>query len=723
MPFAKAMAAAIKGWQEKDSLVIALYGQWGSGKTSLKNMILESFNEGKGKRPLVVEFNPWHWSGRDQLLKAFFHEIGLTLGHADTSTKKNKDRSQRWQRYGAYLSLGASITASLKEILPFWGIPGASLLCGLAEQGLGKASQTIQDGAKGLGGEKERAVSSLYDLKRDLTEDLKSLKRPILIVMDDIDRLTADEIRVLFQIVKANADFPNLIYLLLFQRDVIEKSLDNYQGNISGSDFLEKIVQVGFDIPLIERQKLERVLFTKIDELLNPLGENQRFDERRWANIFIPGIRPYFQSLRDVNRFIATLSFHITLFRNGDSFEVNPIDLIALEVLRVFESAVYQRIPEAKSILTGITDSSRDGKEQKETDKALIQSIIEQASADNQPHVKEILKELFPRVDGLLGEFSFGSGFGDNWYRDLRACHEGVFHKYFQFSIPEGDISQQDLDRILKNVGNKDKLVSEFRALNERSLLGIALNRLESYKENIDIKHALPFVTAIFDIGDELPEKPPGFYVFGYDTHAYRIIYFYLMQEKDVAKRAEILRKAIKASKGLYLPIYLVEGEIRKPDRDKSQEKFLVEEKEVESLKAICLKKISAAAKSGLFRNHKKLLRILYTWRAWQSPQDPQAWVKKLVQNREGLLIFLKAVLQSSASQGMGDYVAKITWYIQLKTIEDFIPLATFEQKINKIAMEGISPEEKRAIYAFHKALKRREAGKADDDWRHDDED
>lgn len=41
----------------------------------------------------------------------------------------------------------------------------------------------------------------------------------------------------------------------------------------------------------------------------------------------------------------------------------------------------------------------------------------------------------------------------------------------------------------------------------------------------------------------------------------------------------------------------------------------------------------------------------------------------------------------------------------------------------DKIDMGGIIPEEKRAIDAFHKALKRKQAGKADDDWRHDDED
>jgi len=721
LSFARSVAAAIRGWQEKDSLVIALYGQWGSGKTSLKNMILDSFREDNQEGPFVAEFNPWHWSGRDQLLKAFFHEIGLTIGLSD-ATSTGMARTEKWQRYGAYLSIGASISGSLKEILPLLGVPGVGILLDLAEKGLAKSSQAIQEGAKGLKKEKETAASSLYELKREITEDLRSLKRPILIVMDDIDRLIADEIRILFQIVKANADFPNLIYLLLFQRDIIEKSLDQSQGIISGKDFLEKIVQVGFDIPLIERSRLERILFAKLDELLSPLGDNERFDNRRWGNIFIPGIRPYFQSLRDVNRFIATLSFHISLFRNADSFEVNPIDLIALEVLRVFEPAVYRRLPEAKSVLTEKSDSSHHSKEHQDEDKAFVQSIIDQAPPENRQYVREILKELFPCIEWMLGGSRYGSGFADGWYRELRVCYPDVFQRYFHFSIPEGDLSQYDLDRILKNVSDRDKLVAEFRALNKRKLLGTALDRLEAYKEKIDIKHALSFVTAIFDIGDELPEEPPGFFMFGPDTHANRIIFWYLIREKDVGIRTDILKKAMNASSGLYFPIYCTQSEEDKQGRQKEPDKFLVEKQDVEALKSICLRKISAASKSGLLKKHLKMLRILYCWRIWKSIETPQAWVKRLIRSREGLLIFLKTALQQSSSQGIGDYVAKIYWYISLKTIEDFIPVDLLEKKIKIIQVEKLTEEEKRAIDAFHRALKRRQAGKSDDDWRHDDD-
>ena len=39
--FAESLASAIKGWTGNDSLIIALYGSWGSGKSSVKNMVLD----------------------------------------------------------------------------------------------------------------------------------------------------------------------------------------------------------------------------------------------------------------------------------------------------------------------------------------------------------------------------------------------------------------------------------------------------------------------------------------------------------------------------------------------------------------------------------------------------------------------------------------------------------------------------------------------------------
>lgn len=65
VPFAKQLAAAIASWKEDESVVIALYGRWGIGKTSVKKPCFGRA-AGKGAEPPdVVQFNPWHWTGHD----------------------------------------------------------------------------------------------------------------------------------------------------------------------------------------------------------------------------------------------------------------------------------------------------------------------------------------------------------------------------------------------------------------------------------------------------------------------------------------------------------------------------------------------------------------------------------------------------------------------------------------------------------------------------------
>jgi predicted KAP-like P-loop ATPase len=73
--FAEHVAAAVRSWAGHDSLVLALYGQWGSGKSSVKYMVVDSLRSDKATTPYIVEFNPWQWAGQEQLSEAFFREI------------------------------------------------------------------------------------------------------------------------------------------------------------------------------------------------------------------------------------------------------------------------------------------------------------------------------------------------------------------------------------------------------------------------------------------------------------------------------------------------------------------------------------------------------------------------------------------------------------------------------------------------------------------------
>ena len=306
--FAGSLASAIKGWKGNESLVVALHGPWGSGKSSIKNMVLEALRHSDKTSHIVLEFNPWQWAGHEELAHAFFHEVGLALGRADTS-KEGKKRATKWKSYAAYLKAGSFLAGGIRKLvmglLVLIGVLGISSsvinalwfklalvfvgLCALLLAALsGWMGTFFEKVAAALEALSEARKLELHELKKELADLLSELKTPLLVVIDDVDRLSSEEIKVLFQLVKANADFPNLIYLLLFQRDVVEKSLEEI-APITGREFLEKIVQVGFDVPRIERSRLERVLFSGLDKLLGQETVGQRFNRQRWQNIFLRG--------------------------------------------------------------------------------------------------------------------------------------------------------------------------------------------------------------------------------------------------------------------------------------------------------------------------------------------------------------------------------------------------------------------------------------------------
>lgn len=53
--FSESIAAAISNCRGEQSLVVALYGAWGSGKSSIKNMVIETIEKlPEKKRPTVL---------------------------------------------------------------------------------------------------------------------------------------------------------------------------------------------------------------------------------------------------------------------------------------------------------------------------------------------------------------------------------------------------------------------------------------------------------------------------------------------------------------------------------------------------------------------------------------------------------------------------------------------------------------------------------------------
>ncbi|MEI6634282.1 MAG: P-loop NTPase fold protein [Chlamydiota bacterium] len=743
--FAHSLAEAIRLWKGEDSLVIGLFGQWGQGKTSVKNMILEHLHDHKEFAPYIIEFNPWQWSGQSQIASAFFDEISTTLGR-NNSEKNAAERAAKWRQWAILLNICQQTTGSLKRVIPYilWflaitcGVTGFinypivryisrglasifALLGGILQCSSGLAEAV----AKYLEEKCRWGAKKLEVVHDELWTLMNEQSKPVLVVLDDIDRLLPDEIRLVFQLVKSNADFPNMIYLLLFQRDYVENVMEQAMGGkeiIRGRDFLEKIINVGFDLPLIEHVKIIQFLSRQINKVFQNIDITEE-ETHRMGNIFIGELRCYFINLRDVKRFLGSLEFHLNLLRPQGILEVNSTDLIAIETLRVFEPGVYSALPGIKSYLT----ASREGINEsgKSEAKAAIDSVLAKSSKGKQEQVRLILKALFPRIQSIYGNIVFGNDWEDDWYRDRRICHQDIFNRYFLFRVASGDVSQADIERIMNNSGNRDVLVAEFRSFKKQEIFTVLLDRLEAYKQKISLNYAVPFITALYDVGDELPDEIGTSVLLSPELHAIRIVYWCLKQEPDEKKRGKLLVEATKQTTGIFLPTFDAHSEDRKRAKQ-DRDEFLVDEESSEILKTLCVEKIRQAAGDGSLATNRRLHYLLSKWGEWGRADEPCEWLGKRLETRQGLLAVLLAFVHRSASRTEGAYIDKIHCKFDLKSLEEFVSADTVTAAIGHLKGQDLTDEQREAIGCFKKAKARKQAGKPyalDQIWHDDKED
>ena len=175
---------------------------------------------------------------------------------------------------------------------------------------------------------------------------LGQLPAPLLVVVDDIDRLTPQEQQVVFQLVKANADFPNLVYLLSFDRVAGALSGLGLEGDV----YLGKIVQVGFNLPLARSSDVHSVLTEGLECVLGADALRPSSIKHTGIGCSPPVWRPTSQT-SGMSGDSLTPRFQVTLLGGDGILEVNPIDLVAVEVLRVFEPSLYNVLPGLKGEL------------------------------------------------------------------------------------------------------------------------------------------------------------------------------------------------------------------------------------------------------------------------------------------------------------------------------------------------------------------------------------
>jgi predicted KAP-like P-loop ATPase len=702
--FSIALADAICSYQDPNSIVVGLYGAWGSGKTSIINMSLErigaiSKDRPKKERPVVIKFNPWNYSDQNQLISQFFKQLSAGL--------KKSDFADDAKKVGEQLEAYASFFEPLALIsLSGVGIPAVIL---------SKVFQLVGKASKGWGVLKSK---ELAEVKNDLNKLLKKASAKIIIVIDDIDRLNNIEIRQIFQLIKSLGDFPNTIYLLAFDKNVVINALKKVQEG-SGREYLEKIVQIPFEVPLADKQEIERLLFSQLDQLIKDVPEDQ-WDQVYWGNIYHSGLKHFFENIRDVTRYVNALRLSFEMVRG----EVSAIDFMAITGLQVFLPDVYAGIRDNKDLFAGAS-RDRGSQTQKDEDLKACENILGCAGDVDKEQLKDFLKRLFPRLESILGNMNYGSDWLDNWRKAGRICSPDIFDTFFRLSLPKNELSQKEILRIISTSNNGITFVDDLQNLVKQGKIIRFLERLEDYtKKDIREENMGNIINALIDLGDTFPEGETGF--FGFDTplRILRITHQLLRRLDDRAKRFSILEDAFKkAEQSIFTIVHEVSvqdqehGRYKLKDKPRPDEELTLPADYLDKLEKLACEKLSAWAKDGRLAKHKKLAGILYSWERWTKKEDIDAFVAELIKADNSLIDFITSFLGKSTSHGMSDYVGKVHWRIPLDSIKHFVDPAAITDRIRKIAQETsfnqLSEEKRKAIIIFLDTID----GKIKSDW------
>ena len=125
--------------------------------------------------------------------------------------------------------------------------------------------------------------------------------------------------------------------------------------------------------------------------------------------------------------------------------------------------------------------------------------------------VRSLSRQTFSRILAeLWSEMNYDHSFDPKWRRELRICHPANFDRYFFLTVAEGDISERDLSASVNDAQDRNKMIAHFVSLRDRGLLQAVFERLEGDESLLKLADPVPFLTAMYDIGDGSPGGPHG---------------------------------------------------------------------------------------------------------------------------------------------------------------------------------------------------------------------
>ena len=616
-PLAETIADMISNMKAPEGTVIAINGQWGSGKSSLINLIRNHLCDATDRGDLkIVDFKCWWFSGSEALTIAYFRELYSAMKPSLT-WKTKIPLKIALSKLGRYLSL---------------------VNVGIA----GKIISTI--------GKILVQANTVESLHKKLSCTLADMDSKYLIIIDDIDRLSPDEAMLIFRLVKSVGGLPNVMYLLAYDRQLAEKIVaERYPSE--GPHYLEKIVQASFELPEPNRVSLVNEFLRRLD---NVIEEREFGDDNYFRNLFDEIIAPEIKTPRDLVRILNPLKVTWPAVKG----EVDPAEFLCLETLRVQRPKLYATLRANKILLTGsvmedIGVSARMRLEQGRSSEQYNKIFLESEPPSEHERLRGGLIQLFPELERAWRNVDHPDLPADRDVR-RRVCAPRHFDTYFRFSLSKDLISKSEIEPLIQKAGDFDYIRGSFLAANEinqpdgLSKATHLLYELAIRTDDIPDDLIGDLLKAIYSIADSLLEREGSKMLEGAMRQLNGITHKLLIDRLPLKTRPAVLRKACEQAALGYLACiatsayghhFPTENNHPKPEKE-----CLTTKDHAEELKDLALTRIRAARNNGSLINCPLLDSVLVLWLRFDE-EGVRSWISEVTDDNTAVARLAKAFI------------------------------------------------------------------------------
>ncbi|WP_167880373.1 KAP family P-loop NTPase fold protein [Nocardioides guangzhouensis] len=466
------LARAIRDLSEEtNSAVVGLVGPWGSGKSSLLGQIETDLATNQW---YVGHHNPWAYSDFAGAAAGFFSSLRDAVPE-DVLGKEWRATVGEWVSKAAPVGAAGGVA----------GVDGSGAI-----------------GAVGAIITGDRSPARLRD---DAARGLAKIDHPVLMVLDDLDRLSPEELLFTFKLVRLLGRLPNVYYLLAYDETTLTDLLETTElvgkGSGRAQQYLEKIIQVRLEIPPMLPEQQTSLANAAIDEICKrhemvlSAGATQRL-QQMWQSC----LSIYLDQPRSVKR----------LFTQVDATwpdvagEVDFTDYVAMTFLRVFERRILDLvITHRNEILQQPASISFASRSESPQDRwARWKTLLSAARPRHPDAVEKLLASLFIYLRGAReGTTYVGSSYQEDVSRRMGVGTSEHFDRYVQIGVPESDLAESSV-RAAASELRSGVLGSALKTLTDRLLddAGSVLVKLRREHETdpLPAANTLPFLASVY---------------------------------------------------------------------------------------------------------------------------------------------------------------------------------------------------------------------------------